>query len=63
MISIMTATEKRNGEWTTISVRKSTLADLAELMPKSWEWDRCISELKEMWKNSQGKVVKSGKSA
>jgi hypothetical protein len=61
MILVMTETERRNGEWTTISVKKSTLTGLAELMPKSWDWDRCILELKEMWAEQQGKVIRTGK--
>jgi hypothetical protein len=59
----MTETEKRNGDWTTISVQKATLTDLANLMPKSWDWDRCVRELTEMWRNQQGKVLRTGKPA
>ena len=54
---------KRNGsEWTTISLQVTTRDELASLMPKSWDWDRCLKELTSMWKSNQGKVVKSGKS-
>ena len=62
-ITKMTETERKNGEWTSISIQKTTLNELAELMPKSWDWDRCIQVLKEMWEKQQGKVLKSGKSA
>lgn len=58
----MTENEKRNGKYTTISVLPTTLKELAEVMPKSWDYDRCIRELTEMWKNGQGKAIKSGKS-
>lgn len=61
--TIMTETEKRNGKYTSIPVSPQTMTQLAELMPKSWDWDRCIRELTEMWRNQQGKVTKSGKSA
>jgi hypothetical protein len=63
ILVIMTEIEKRNGKYTTIAISPSTMSDLADVMPKSWDWDRCIRELTEMWKNQQGKGIKSGKSA
>ena len=49
--------------YTTISVMPETVEALAELMPKSWDWDRVLHELTEMWKQQQGKTTKVGKSA
>ena len=64
LITTMTSENGKNGkEYTMIPVLPSTKDELASLMPKSWDWDRCIKELTEMWKNQQGKVVKSGKPA
>ena len=65
IITTMIMTEKaRNGsEYTTISVLPSTKTRLAQSMPKSWDWDRVLNELAEMWENQQGKGSKSGKSA
>lgn len=64
MINIMVMNESRkNGtEYTTISISPTTRDELAALMPKSWDWDRIIKELTSMWKDQQGKVIKSGKS-
>jgi hypothetical protein len=52
--------QKSNG-YTMIPVLPETKDELAMLMPKGWEWDRCIKELTEMWKKQQGKKT-SGKS-
>ncbi len=60
-MTIMTETEKNGERYTTISVYPSTLSALAEVMPKSWNYDRCIKELTEMWRKQQGKVARSGK--
>ena len=57
----MTETEKNEERYTTISVYPSTLSALSEVMPKSWNYDRCIKELTEMWRKQQGKVARSGK--
>jgi len=52
-MTVMTETEKNGERYTTISVY--------EVMPKSWNYDRCIKELTEMWRKQQGKVARSGK--
>jgi len=61
MIQTFMAVEKKKNGYTNIPVFPETLNALAELMPKSWDWDRCIKELTEMWKNQQRKSFKSGK--
>ena len=65
VIKIMTMTsERRNGtEYTTISILVETREELASLMPKSWDWDRCLKVLTEMWREQKGKATKLGKPA
>lgn len=48
---------KKNG-FTTITLLTTTKETLADLMPKSWTWDRILSELAEMWRNQRGKSSK-----
>jgi hypothetical protein len=55
--------EKKSNGYSMIPVYPETYNALAEVMPKSWTWDRCIRELTGMWKAQQGKAVKqTGKS-
>jgi hypothetical protein len=57
-ISMITDPEKKGNGYTTIPVMPSTKDRLASLMPKGWDWDRCILELAKMWENQLGKPSK-----
>ena len=57
-IQIEDTQRKQNG-FTTITLLTTTKERLAELMPKSWTWDRILSELTEMWLNQSGKSLKN----
>jgi hypothetical protein len=53
--------EKKGNGYSMIPVLPETYKALADLMPKSWTWDRCIRELTEIWAKQQGKVIRTGK--
>lgn len=58
---VMKQEGKGNG-YTTIPVLFETKEKLAQIMPKSWDWDKAIVELTEMWKNQRsGKAISTGK--
>jgi len=60
MVTIYLSMQKQS-DYTTIPVLPSTKSRIASMMPKDWNWDRCINELASMWEKHQGKVIRTGK--
>lgn len=60
---MITDPEKKGNGYTTIPLSPATKDRLARLMPKGWDWDRCIAELTKMWEEQLGKPAKDNKAS